>query len=229
MPVLPVNLIADAWHPDQTEKFSRLKILGAASSNLVFLAVRASPHGVHPYQATVHRIHTQSTVGEPLAGKTEVELLVGVRQVGHPTRMPTAKPQLGVLTRKHPTLMTVERHRHGIPRLERPIPMATVAGRLDGMRAREHQILTLKEDVPLAGMPVHGRLIRIPTQIRTRMLLVQARVGVNLRAALLQAGSNHRELLITMVGVIQQPRTSGSVSLTCLGDLCSLLYSFVGQ
>ena len=167
--------------------------------------------------------------GRLAGGKMEVELLVGVRQVGRPTHMPTAKPRLGVPTRKHPTLTKVERHQRGIPRLGRPIPTATVVGRLDGMRAREHQIPTLKEGAPQVGMQVHGRPTRIPTQIRTRMLLVQARVGVNLRAALLQAGSNHLELLITMVGVIRQPRTSGSVSLTSLGDLCSLPYSFVGQ
>lgn len=166
-------------------------------------------------------------MGGRLAGdKTEVELLVGVRQVGRPTHTPTVKPRLGVLTRKHPTLTKVERHRRGIPRPGRPIPTVTVAGRLDGTQAREHQIPTLKGDAPQVGMQVHGRPTRTPTQIRTQILPVQARVGVNLRAVLLQAGSNHRELLITMDGVIQQPRTSGSVSLT---SVCSLPYSFIGQ
>ena len=227
--VLPPTLIAHARHPDQTERFSHWKILGAASSSPVFLVVRPSPHGAHLCQTTVHRIRTQSTVGERLAGgKTEVELLDGVPQVGRPTHTPTAKPQLGVLTRKHPTLTKVERHRRGIPRLGRPIPTPTVVGHLDGTRAREHQIPTPKEHAPQVGMQVHGRPTHIPTQIRTRMLLVQARAGVNLRAMPLRVGNNHRGMLIMMVGVIQQPRTSGSVLLTSLGDLCSLSYSFVG-
>lgn len=171
-------------------------------------------------------------VGERLAGdKTEVELLVGVLQVGRPTHMPTVRPPLGVPTRKRPTLTKVERHRHGIPRPGRPIPTAMVVGHLDGTRAREHQIPTVKEDAPQVGMQVRGRPTRIPAQVRMRTLLVQARVGVNLRAVPLQAGNNHREMLlragnnhlempIMMVGVVQQPRTSGSVWLTSLVDLC---------
>src|SRR5258706_7198522 len=140
------------------ERFSNWKILGAVFSSPAFLVVRPSPHGAHPCQTTVHRIRTQPTVGGRLAGdKTEVELLVGVPQVERPTHMPTAKPQLGVLTRKHPTLTKVARHRRGIPRLGRPIPTATVVGHLDGTRAREHQIPTLKADAPQVGMQVTGR------------------------------------------------------------------------
>jgi hypothetical protein len=160
-------------------------------------------------------------VGEHLAGdKTEVEHLVGALQVEHPTHMPTVRPRLGVLTRKHPTLTKVERHRHGILRLGRPIPTVMVVGHLGGTQAREHQIPTAKEDVPQVGMQVRGHPTRIPTQARIRTLLVQARVGLNPRAVPLRAGNNHREMPITMVGVIQQPRTSGYVWLTSLGDLC---------
>jgi len=160
-------------------------------------------------------------VGERLDGdKMGVELLVGVPQAGRPTHMPTAKPQLGVLTHKHPTRTTVERHPRGIPLLGRPIPTATVVGHQDGTRARERRIPTPKEDALQVGMQVRGPPTRIPAQVRTRTLLVQARAGANLQEVLRRAGSNHQVILITMVGVVRQPRTFGSVWLTSLGDLC---------
>ena len=149
-------------------------------------------------------------VGERLVGdKKEGGLPVGAPRGERPTPMPTARPRLGVLTRKHPTLTKVERPQHGIPRLEHPTLTVTVVGHLDGMRAHEHRMPTPKEGALRVGTQAREPPTRMPAQVRTRTLLAQVQVGVSLRVVQLRAGSNHREILTTMLGVTQQPRRSG--------------------
>jgi len=137
------------------------------------------------------------------------ERLVGVPQAGPRTPTPTAKLRLGVLTLRRLTLTMVERPQRGILHRGRLIPMVMEVGHLGGTRAHEHRIPMPREDALQVGMRAHGRPTRIPAQVRTRMLLVQAQVGVSLRVALLRAGNNRREVLITIAGVILQLRMSG--------------------
>ena len=210
IPLLPLDLVTHAWHLEWTERSSHWKTLGAASSRLVRLAVRPSPHGAHPRRMAVHLIRIRLMAGERLAGdKTEVELLVGVPRAGHRIHTPAAKPQLGVPTRKHPTLTMVEKLLHGIPRLGRPTPTAMVVGHLDGTPVHEHRTPTPTEDALQVGVQALRRLIRMPAQVRIRTLLVQTQLGASLRVVLLQAGNNRQEMLITIVGVLLQLRTSG--------------------
>ena len=211
VPLLPLDFVTHMRYLERTERSSHWKTLDAASSNLVYLAVRPSPHGVHLCRTAVHLIRTRLTaVGERLVGdKTEVELLVGVPQAGRLTHMPAGKPQLGVLIRKHPTLTKVEKRLHGIPRLGRLTPTPMVAGHLDGTPVHEHRTPTPKEDALQLGVQALRRLTRMPALVRTRTLLVQTQVGVSLRVVLLRAGNSRQEILITMVGVVLQLKMSG--------------------